>query len=645
MTTLALRDGKSMTLRDLQAQPGAPGSPFGSYARWVASTAAYDSIYRHSPAVRAVVDFIARNVAQVSMKVWRRVADDDREHLYDHPLAATLRHPNKATTRYAFMYGLTADLLIYDESASLIAQQGEDVALGRVPPPAVDVADGTLSAITGFRVNLEGQSRVVRPDDMFYVHGYAPDRLHRGLAPLETLRALIDEESAATETRRRLWEQGMSSPGYLKRPSTAPKWSDKARERFLVDWAQRWTGPANAGKEPVLEDDMDFVKASFSPEQAQYVEARRLTREDVARAFHLPLSVAGLLDAPTASTKEFHQQLYQDCLGPWLIMLREEINRQLVPRFADSEDVYVEFDLQSKLAGSFEETASILVSAVGRPYLTPNEARTRQGLPRSDDPTADRLSIPLNVMIASAPGGGSETDVVPPSLTGAEGGAASFTSGVKALKATAVSPTTMARVRDRAATRYERTLGAFFKRQRQAVKSSGSFDVRRWDGELFSELLPMHVATTTAHADLVAEGLGATFDADQVQRYLRKAAASDARGVNRTTQQRTIAAVDAGAEDTEEAFDAANAYRVGLLAVTYATQYGMFGAHEAAQQGGARVKVWHVTSDNSRHPELDGESVPIDGTFSNGASYPGDPAAGDDQSAGCRCVIEYTTGG
>jgi HK97 family phage portal protein len=638
MTTYVLSNGKNISLADLSANAIATTSGAPNYARWIASTAAYDSIYRHSPATRAVVDFIARNLAQVTAKVWRRNGDDDRESLYEHAMAQTLREPNPATTRYAFMYALAADLLIYDESTSLIAQNGDDMMLARVPPAAVNIEGGTLTAIEKFTINLDNQSKPVSPDKVFYVHGYAPDRIHRGLAPLETLRQLIDEESAATATRRSQWEQGMAIPGYLKRPSSAPPWSNQAKEGFQADFAQRFAGPNNAGKVPILEDDMDFNASGFSPEQAQYVEARRLTREDVARAYHLPLSVAGLIDAPMGSTKALHEQLYQDCLGPWLIMLREELNRQLVPRFSDSENVYVEFDLQSKLAGSFEETATILVSAIGRPYMTPNEGRVRQGFDRSDDPTADRLSIPLNVMIAG-PGDGSTPDVVPPTLTGAEGGTASH---MLEAKAKAVSGTQMARMRDRHAKRYEAQLNEFFDRQKRTVASDqGKFDVRRWDADLFGDLLPMHVATTTAAGDLVAAGLAHEFDPAMTQRYLRKAAATDARGINRTTRDRMNAAIANGA-DAKDAFDTTTAYRAGLLAVTYATQYGMFGSHEAADQGGARYKTWVVTSDQSRHPELDGERVKLGGLFSNGASYPGDPAAGDEESAGCRCVVEYS---
>lgn len=53
----------------------------------------------------------------------------------------------------------------------------------------------------------------------------------------------------------------------------------------------------------------------------------------------------------------------------------------------------------------------------------------------------------------------------------------------------------------------------------------------------------------------------------------------------------------------------------------------------------AGTKTWIVNSSRSRHPELNGEEVPLFEAFSNGMQYPGDPAGGTDQTAGCTCTL------
>src|SRR5690554_6984432 len=48
------------------------------------------------------------------------------------------------------------------------------------------------------------------------------------------------------------------------------------------------------------------------------IEARKLTREEVAAAYYIPPPLVGILDHATFSNiREQHKQLYQDTLGPW----------------------------------------------------------------------------------------------------------------------------------------------------------------------------------------------------------------------------------------------------------------------------------------------------------------------------------------
>jgi hypothetical protein len=144
----------------------------------------------------------------------------------------------------------------------------------------------------------------------------------------------------------------------------------------------------------VLEDGMTFRQISYSARDSEYVAARQLTREECARAYHIPLPMVGILEHATFSNiKEQHKQLYADCLGPWLEMVREAVALWLLPEARDTKDVYGEFNIAAKLAGSFEEQANAIRVLVGRPIMTANEGRGRLNLPSiKDDPSADQLA-------------------------------------------------------------------------------------------------------------------------------------------------------------------------------------------------------------------------------------------------------------
>ena len=63
------------------------------------------------------------------------------------------------------------------------------------------------------------------------------------------------------------------------------------------------------------------------------------------------------------------------------------------------------------------------------------------------------------------------------------------------------------------------------------------------------------------------------------------------------------------------------------------------------RQGERIMKTWVVTSGNPRssHAALNGETIPYDERFSNGAQWPGDiDALGVEEVANCQCILEIT---
>jgi hypothetical protein len=63
----------------------------------------------------------------------------------------------------------------------------------------------------------------------------------------------------------------------------------------------------------------------------------------------------------------------------------------------------LEFNIQDKLKGSFEEQAAALHALVGRPIMTANEGRARLNLPALDDPSANQLAAQQGGPAAAPP--------------------------------------------------------------------------------------------------------------------------------------------------------------------------------------------------------------------------------------------------
>ena len=95
-------------------------------------------------------------------------------------------------------------------------------------------------------------------------------------------------------------------------------------------------------------------------------------------------------------------------------------------------------------------------------------------------------------------------------------------------------------------------------------------------------------------------------------------------------------------EDPDSMFDRFRTSAT-LMAVSLTTSFANLGAHDGARAAGGRNKTWHTNSGNPRssHASVDGETVELGQTFSNGLRWPGDRAGGIEETAGCQCTLTF----
>lgn len=85
------------------------------------------------------------------------------------------------------------------------------------------------------------------------------------------------------------------------------------------------------------------------------------------------------------------------------------------------------------------------------------------------------------------------------------------------------------------------------------------------------------------------------------------------------------------------------AIRNARTAMTGAQNAGRVDSYKRAEDMGIELEqTWQATLDNvtrHSHRQLDGESVPVGETFSNGCEYPGDPSGPPEEVYNCRCTL------
>jgi HK97 family phage portal protein len=360
----------------------------------------YEQLWKVQPALRTVIEFLARNIADLPLDVYEKTADDSRKKASDHQLTKLLDDPwpGSKWTKYRLINWTVQEYCIYN-SAIWIKGKGPDGRRGVLPVPRryIQPMGDNLFFPEFYRLSGTRGFRDLDPDQVVHFWGYNPDDPRDGWSPIETLRQILAEEFEASKYRETLWRNGARISGYIARSEKAPRWSDQAREKFKNEW-RSYSSDIAAGQTPVLEDGMSYQAGGITPRDAQYVEARQLTREEVATAYHIDPAMVGLSkNANQSSLPELRQMLYADALGPMLEMLQQDLERQLLPDVygGATGNFYVEFNLRKKMQGSFEQQAAAVAASVGGPWMTRNEARAMFNLPSLDE--AEDLVVPMNV--------------------------------------------------------------------------------------------------------------------------------------------------------------------------------------------------------------------------------------------------------
>lgn len=605
-----------------------------------------DDMYRTQPALRSVISFLADNVAGLPLKCYIRQPDGGRVRDRDSSLALLLSHPNAWSTGHELIRATVSEYLLHDSAIWLVIP---DRTLSGWTAAVIPSAWATIKTRDGLEADyvkvVSPYTSEIRLDskDLLMFNGWSPYGSAVVSPRIDALKDVLREQVNAWNFRNGIWKNQGRVTQWISRPQDTP-WGDGAKERFAKSWKNRFAGDdaTDTGGTPLLEDGMRLETVTFNAREAQWVEATRLSREDVCSVYHVNPGLIYHTDAQTyASAKDNARALYSDTLAPLLDMIEERINSFLVPKLGLDEAHYCEFDLAAKLQGSFEEQAAVMSSAVGAPWMTRNEARAMRNLPLIDG--GDELVTPLNVLVG---GQASPQDSIASPYNALEPAKKSQPTRVKGAP------------EDADAREIKDALVKFFERQARSViprlkkdRFPDWWDSDRWEKELADDLEPIFYRQAVKRGRRVTDSIGGEFDGAMITAYIATMAMGKSKAINNVTYRELRTALDGDiSEDAlgstvQGVFDKAVEVRAETSGVSFATAITGFATLEACQQNAgnrAITKQWVVTSDNPRpsHAMMDGETVPYDEEFSNGARYPGEHNLDPEETCNCMCQMD-----
>lgn len=620
-----------ITLRSVRGRSATAGSVAGMSIR---------GVWESQPSVRKVVSFMASTVAALPWRVYR-AEDGGRERLHDSPAETLVRRPTRFTSSADLVTGLALDWLLYGSACAVLV----DEEIVRVPAPLLMLSTDVFGRVNDVATVAGGETVSLSDLPVALMHGWDPDG-SGAVAPVRTLRALLAELSEAEGWRRRMWTDVPRVSAQVTRPKDAPRWSDEKRERFLQAMAD-FKSSTSGGSIPVMEDGMKLESApQVQPDLSNASSVRTLTDIEVAGYFGVPPELLGMREANYGGYAALRRDLYTRVLGPLIGRIEDALNAEIVPALAGGDtSVYGVLDRTEAQDGTLLERVQALQSATGGPVMTRAEARERLDLPYLEG--TEELIVPLNVIRG---GQASPTDSGSQNLNGSDTNQLDHRQqGEAAEEGKSLAP--KARMVLKAVT--SRPSPSILEQMRRAYVDELQ---REGLSEAAVETLADRIepflaeqAIEAANGVILRSGTGTeTIGRGAIRNYIRQMAEGKA-GAAVEAAMRLLGAVsgDDAAQDTarETIEDLLSEDRLGLWADASTKDATGFGSQEGARRSGAVKKMWvHNGSSHPRadHAAMNGETVDMDDTFSNGMRWPHDWGGGDaDDIVGCNCDIAY----
>jgi HK97 family phage portal protein len=353
-------------------------------------------------AVYACVQVIAESLAQLPLILYERL--DVGKKKADNTLLHYLLHdaPNEFQTSFEWRVTKTMHLLLYGSGYSFIVRSpttGKVLELLPVHPNNIKPRQEKNYSIVYEYTDAEGRKQDVSSDKIFRVMGLSLDGF-TGISPIEYHRQTIGTALATNKHSALNFKNGVRFSGVLEMPA---RLKDEDTAKRVRESFQDAFGGENSWGVPLLEDGMTWKSVSMNNKDLQYIEQKQFNVEDIARIFRVPLhKIQHLLRATNNNIEHQGLEFVVDTMMPHFKRWEQSITRDLLTS-EEKKKYFAEFLVDGLMRGDAKSRAEFYNKAVGRPWMSGNEARIKENMNPIDG--LDDVVLPLNM------DGGKEDDI------------------------------------------------------------------------------------------------------------------------------------------------------------------------------------------------------------------------------------------
>ena len=351
-------------------------------------------------AVYACKNVMAQAIATMPIYHLRLLDNGGREIITTSPLSRVLRQPNGYQTRSDYFMNLVFQLLGYGNNYSLVyrddAQRVTSMHLVSATgtTPYVNADENAVFYGLGDNPMLGDLRMLVPARDVMHIRLHTPYHPLIGVSPIKYAATAINVNTSISSNQAAFFRNMSRPSGVL---TTEEKLTRGQMDDLRDAWYKRSRGLAS-GEVPILGWGLKWNPMTITSEDAQLIEAYRMSIEDIARVFRVPLPLIGEYSKATYNNTE---QLISSWLATGLGFLMEHIEQSISKLFQLPQNETVNFETDALLRTDFAGRIEGLTKGILGGLYAPDEARRTIGLPAvpggfGTEPRVQQQVVPLS---------------------------------------------------------------------------------------------------------------------------------------------------------------------------------------------------------------------------------------------------------
>ncbi|ETF00687.1 plasmid partitioning protein ParB [Advenella kashmirensis W13003] len=339
--------------------------------------------------VWACARIIAETISTLPLKVYEK-RSDSRVIATQHPIYSILHaQPNKDTTASVFWEAKIVAMLLRGNGLSEKKYIGNRlVALDFLVPARLTINRGANGKLR-YLYTENGKQREIPEDRIFRIPGFTLDGKW-GVSVIEYGAKVFGSALAAAEAANSTFEKGLAPTVAFTMDRVI---KEDQRNKFRESM-KKISGALNAGESPLLEAGMDAKTIGIPPKDAQLLESRGFSVEEICRWFRVPPHMVGHTSNSTSWGAGIEQQMIgflTFTLRPWLTRIEQAINKDLFSP-VDQQRFYAEFSIEGLLRADSKTRAEYQAIQVNNGIKTRDDVRREENLPAKGG-NADVLTV------------------------------------------------------------------------------------------------------------------------------------------------------------------------------------------------------------------------------------------------------------